>query len=106
MLTLVAQITRPPFHHTLLGGPRGVTPQVLRELGVYGGAQGVWIDKARTIRVAPTGVTMGLLHTGSSYADDLSTDGVIYHFPRTDRAGDRDLSEIRAVPHLVWRRAP
>jgi len=29
-------------------------------------------------------VTVGLLHTGSSYADDLSDDGVLYHYPATD----------------------
>ena len=30
------------------GGPRNVTPQLIRQLGIYGGAQGVWVDKART----------------------------------------------------------
>ena len=40
------------------------------------------------------GVTVGLIHTGSSYADDLSADGVIYHYPKTQRPASRDLSEI------------
>ena len=30
------------------GGPREVPPRVLRDLGIYGGAQGIWIDKGRT----------------------------------------------------------
>jgi hypothetical protein len=30
------------------GVPTGVSPQQLRTLGMYGGAQGVWVDKART----------------------------------------------------------
>jgi hypothetical protein len=40
---------------------------------------------------------MGLLHTGSSYADDLSADGVIYHYPRTQRSPNRDLSEVNST---------
>jgi putative restriction endonuclease len=72
---------------------------VLRDLGIYGGAQGVWVDKARTgsLTEAATGVTVGLLHTGSSYADDLSDDGVLYHYPSTNRPRGRDLAEIEAT---------
>jgi hypothetical protein len=81
------------------GGPKGVAPGVLRDLGIYGGAQGVWVDKARTgsLTEDATGVTVGLLHTGSSYADDLSDDGVIYHYPNTNRPRGRDLAEIEAT---------
>ena len=35
--------------------------------------------------------------TGESYADDLSSDGIIYHYPRTHRTGVRDASEIEAT---------
>jgi hypothetical protein len=81
------------------GGPKGVVPKVLRDLGIYGGAQGVWVDKARTASLTEdaTGVTVGLLHTGSSYADDLSDDGVLYHYPATNRPRGRDLAEIEAT---------
>lgn len=80
-------------------GPKGVVPGVLRDLGIYGGAQGVWADKARTGNLTQdaTGVTVGLLHTGSSYADDLSDDGVLYHYPNTNRPKGRDLAEIEAT---------
>lgn len=30
------------------GGPMLVSPQLIRDLGIYGGAQGVWVDKVRT----------------------------------------------------------
>ncbi len=30
------------------GGPKKISPFVLHDLGIYGGAQGIWIDKART----------------------------------------------------------
>jgi hypothetical protein len=43
------------------------------------------------------GATVGLLHTGSSYADDLSDDGVLYHYPNTNRPKGRDLAEIEAT---------
>jgi putative restriction endonuclease len=81
------------------GGPREVAPEVLRELGIYGGAQGVWVDKRRTSTLTGngTGVTVGLLHTGVAYADDLSEEGVLYHYPDTNRVKGRDLSEINAT---------
>lgn len=80
------------------GGPKAVAPSVLRELGIYGGQQGIWVDKARTAGLTEdrTGVTVGLLHTGSSYADDLAEDGVVYHYPSTQRAG-RDAAEVAAT---------
>jgi putative restriction endonuclease len=78
-------------------GPQGVQPGLLRELGIYGGAQGIWVDKQQTQAAAPgTGVAVGLLHTGSAYADDLADDGVIYHYPATSRRG-KDEAEIAAV---------
>ncbi|MBN1203148.1 MAG: HNH endonuclease [Anaerolineae bacterium] len=81
------------------GGPTGVAPSVLHELGIYGGAQGIWVDKERTKSLTPRGegVTVGLLHKGSSYPDDLCEDGVLYHYPRTNRPEARDLGEIEAT---------
>jgi hypothetical protein len=81
------------------GGPTGVAPAILRELGIYGGAQGIWVDKARTGDVLPSGagVTVGVLHTGRSYADDLAEDCIIYHYPKTRRPPGRDLAEVEAT---------
>lgn len=81
------------------GGPQLVEPGFLRELGIYGGAQGVWIHKTRTgyLTEEGTGVTVGLLHTGTSYADDLFDDGVKYHYPKTRRGSGRDTAEIDAT---------
>ena len=65
------------------GGPTGVSPQRLRSLGMYGGAQGVWVDKARTAPLTANsdGVTVGVLH----------------HYPRTQRPPGRDRAEIQAT---------
>jgi putative restriction endonuclease len=81
------------------GGPKLAQPTLLRELGIYGGGQGIWVNKQRTgtLTESGTGVTVGVLHTGRTYADDLSTDGVLYHYPATNRTPGRDLSEINAT---------
>jgi putative restriction endonuclease len=80
------------------GGPDGLSPRLLREVGVYGGAQGVWIDADRTRGIdGAGGVTVSLLHTGRHYADELSADGVLYHYPRTSRPPGRDRSEVEAT---------
>ena len=81
------------------GGPQDVRPQLLRQLGVYGGAQGIWVDKARTSALSDdaTGLTVGLLHTGQHYPDDFSESGVLYHYPETGRPAGRDRSEIEAT---------
>jgi len=63
------------------GGPIDVLPGLLRELGIYGGAQGIWVNKSITSPGSPdgAGIAVGVLHNGSSYDDDLSDDGIIYH---------------------------
>jgi len=66
---------------------------------MYGAAQGVWVDAARTraITADGTGIAVGLLHTGRHYPDDLSETGILYHYPWTGRLGDRDASEVAAT---------
>lgn len=75
-----------------------IPPGLLHEKGIYGGAQGVWVDKARTAELSEdgNGVTVAILHTGRHYPDDLSPDGVIYHYPDTNR-GPKDTNEIAAT---------
>jgi len=65
-------------------------------LRVFFGGRGIWTDKARTADLDVEGVTVGLLHTGRSYADDLLPDGIVYHYPRTTVSG-RDAQEIAAT---------
>jgi len=79
------------------GGPTGVEPSLLRDLRIYGGAQGVWVDKNTTGEFSPSGVAVGLLHTGSSHADDLTDEAVLYHYQKTGRHAGRDLAEVEAT---------
>ena len=89
------------------GGPIQVAPSLLRQLRIYGGAQGVWVDKERTHKVTNdgAGITVGLLHTGSSYKDDLTDEGVLYHYPNTKRKG-HDLAEINATKRAAQLKLP
>src|SRR5260370_5342666 len=81
------------------GGPKSVERSTLRAIGIYGGAQGVWVDTARTSKLTTdgNGITVGLLHTGRHYVDELSDDGVLYHYPETRRPDARDTGEIEAT---------
>jgi putative restriction endonuclease len=75
-----------------------VSPKLINKLRLHRGQSGVFRDRGITVRVAEnkSGVAVGVLHTGSHYADDLTADGVIYHYPKTDR-GTRDDNEISAL---------
>jgi putative restriction endonuclease len=78
------------------GGDAGdADPSMLRSALVYGGAQGIWVDKKTTGALAEDGVTVSILHTGRHYADDLSDDGLIYHYPKTRRPPGRDAAEVQ-----------
>jgi hypothetical protein len=81
-----------------LGDLKGMSAQILRDLGIYGGAQGIWVDQKRTGSLTGdgSGVAVGVLHTGQTYADDLSDKGLIYHYPNTDR-GRKDEREAQAL---------
>jgi hypothetical protein len=80
------------------GGPDGVDPQLIRQLRIHPGQQGIFrdLDVTSVVSGTPAGITVALRHTGTSYADDLSDDGIIYHYPETLRGG-RDALEVAAT---------
>jgi putative restriction endonuclease len=75
-----------------------LTSQALDTLGISRGQQGIFRDISRTAAVSGDsyGVTVSVRHTGRIYADDLSDDSLLYHYPVTGR-GDRDRNEIEAT---------
>ncbi len=89
------------------GGPDRVEPGLVRELRVHRGQQGVFRDRelTGTLTASGIGIAVGLLHTGSSYADDLFDDGVIYRYPVTSR-GERDRNEIAAMKACIQHSLP
>jgi hypothetical protein len=89
------------------GGPERVAPGLLRSLGIYGGASGIWSDVARTRGIAGAdAVTVGVLHTGRHYPDDLADSAALYHYPETRRPPGRDRSEIEATKAAGTLRLP
>ncbi len=85
----------------------GVEPGLLRELQLYGGAQGIWVHKTITAgEQTPYGIAVSVLHTGRSYADDLTVDGVVYHYPATARPPRRDAVEVEALKAACLQRLP
>jgi putative restriction endonuclease len=87
-----------------LGGSNSDSdPGALRSTRVYGGAQGIWVDKTTTGTLSPDGhgITVSILHTGRHYPDDLSDDGLIYHYPTTHRPPGRDLAEVQATKNAA-----
>ena len=85
------------------GGPQDVSPDVVRELGLYKGQAGIWADKSRTKALTADGhgVTVSVLHTGSEYADDLDAEGLLYHYPDTRRPGRHDANEIESTKNAA-----
>ena len=89
-------------------GNDNVAPAILRQLGIYGGAQGIWVDKTRTAEFTDdgTGITVSVLQTGSHYPDELEEDGVLYHYPKTNRPTGRDKSEVEATKNAARMAVP
>lgn len=68
------------------GGPANLAPSVLNDLRTFRGGRGIYADGDSTRGVLGSdGVAVSFLHNGSSYADELSTGGVRYHYPKTGR---------------------
>ncbi|MGC7153804.1 HNH endonuclease [Paenarthrobacter ureafaciens] len=84
------------------GGPAEVPRSVVRDLKIYGGQPGIFVPNAETRTQAnPKGIALSFLHTGRHYDDELTSTGVIYHYPQTKRTG-HDKSEIEAS-HAAYR---
>ena len=85
-----------------------VEPSKLRDLGIYGGAAGVWVNTevTRDIVDSLSGVAVSVLHTGKDYSDTMSTEGINYDFPNTQRKGSHDQNEIKALKNCFEAQIP
>ena len=84
----------------------GLVPSsVVSELGIFRGERGVYRNKELTDSVIEGGLAVGLLHTGKSYADDLTENGVLYHFPSTKNLGT-DAADIRSLHNAFTNKTP
>ena len=81
-------------------GRPGVAPARLRELGIYRrwpGASGSIRPRTGDLTPGGSGITVGVLHTGQSYADDLAEDCIVYHYPSINDDPGRDAAEVEAT---------
>ncbi|HDY7447492.1 TPA: hypothetical protein RQJ36_004207 [Vibrio vulnificus] len=85
-----------------------VKPSKLRDLGIYGGAAGVWVnsDVTRGVVSPSSGVAVSILHTGKNYSDNMSSNGIDYDFPNTNRNGSHDQNEIQALKNCFESKIP
>ncbi|MDF9815961.1 HNH endonuclease [Streptomyces sp. SPB162] len=74
-----------------------VSPSAYRAFDAFAGGQGIWVDSKRTSLLRKGGITVGVMHSGEHYPDDLSEDGALYQYPLTRRPAGRDDSEIAAT---------
>ena len=81
-----------------LKGRDDITPQELKDMGVYGGGRGIWRDKANTSGLTSDGdgAVVSVLHLGQRYANDLYNDGIIYHFPNNQTVS-YDRADIQSI---------
>ncbi|WP_225501877.1 HNH endonuclease [Vibrio vulnificus] len=85
-----------------------VQPSKLRDLGIYGGAAGVWVnsDVTRGVVSPSSGIAVSILHTGKNYSDNMSSKGIDYDFPNTNRNGSHDQNEIQALKNCFESKIP
>jgi predicted HNH restriction endonuclease len=85
-----------------------VKPSKLRDFGIYGGAAGVWVnsDVTRGVVSPSSGIAVSILHTGKNYSDNMSSKGIDYDFPNTNRNGSHDQNEIQALKNCFESKIP
>jgi hypothetical protein len=94
---------------TQLGDTTNLLPSAIQGAGIrpMQTGQGIYRDHANTKLVAPPhGVTLTLLDIGQTYLDEFDDAGGIYHYPATERGGDRDEAEIQATKNALRLRLP
>jgi 5-methylcytosine-specific restriction endonuclease McrA len=81
------------------GDPGAAGSPILRDLGIYRGQAGIYMDKPRTSEITggEHGITVSVMHTGSDYPDDLGGKTLRYHYPSTGRPSAYDRAEIEAT---------
>lgn len=68
----------------------------IRAVGAFGNMRGIWVDKTRTVKIDPAGVTVALKHTGLHYADEVTEEGMAYFYPSTGMPG-QDQAEVAST---------
>ena len=103
-MSLTSELERRRTSWEHFRGRDDILPQELRDEGVYGGGRGIWRDKSITAELTNNraGVVVSVLHLGQRYANDLHSDGIVYHYPNNDTAGydHADIQSIKSCHRL------
>lgn len=79
------------------GGPTNVERGLLNNLGIFEGQPGFCVPAMTRTPATPDGVVVSFLNTGKHYDDEVTATGAIYHYPKTNRRGRHDESEVNAA---------
>ena len=82
-----------------------IPSSMVSELGVFRGQRGIFRNMEHTDEIIEGGLAIGLLHTGKSYSDDLTEQGVLYDFPNTKSTGT-DAADIRSLHNAFKYKVP
>jgi hypothetical protein len=82
-----------------------IPSSMVSELGVFRGQRGIFRNMDHTDEIIEGGLAIGLLHTGKSYSDDLTEQGVLYDFPKTKSLGT-DAADIRSLHNAFKHKVP
>jgi putative restriction endonuclease len=72
-------------------------PSFIHDLGLYAGQAGVYRNAKVTQSICDSGVAVSVSHSGKHYDDDVDKDGIIYHYPTTNRHPSHDAGEVASV---------
>ena len=81
------------------GDLTSISPKTLNDLRIYRGQAGIYSDKIETglLTDDDTGVAVSVLHSGLHYPDDVDPEGLLCHYPQTERSPAHDKGEIAAL---------
>ncbi|OMF17024.1 hypothetical protein BK131_03350 [Paenibacillus amylolyticus] len=83
--------------------PNNVEPGILNQSRIFLGQAGIYRDASTTQSYTEdkAGIAVSILHTGRHYADEISENELIYHYPVTNRIGSTDSNEIQSVKNVA-----
>ena len=76
--------------------------KLINDEKVFFGGRGIWRDATRTCKISEDdyGLTVGVLHTGASYDDDMDDYGGLYHYPVTKQSST-DQNEVESMKNCM-----
>ena len=86
---------------------KGLSARTVNKHKAFFGGRGIWRQKTTTDAISQDshGITVGVLHTGVHYDDDIDDQGGLYHYPDTKNKGT-DWGDIEATKNCRRHQLP